>query len=50
VSDAVQEVLGRAEMRQRARELGAAITAAGGVPAATTLIEDLLDALEAGQS
>jgi UDP:flavonoid glycosyltransferase YjiC (YdhE family) len=50
VGGAVREVLGRPEMRQRARELGAAITAAGGVPAATTLIEHLLYAPEAGQS
>ena len=42
VGRAVQDVLSRPEYRQRAGELGAALTAAGGVGRAVTLIEGLL--------
>jgi UDP:flavonoid glycosyltransferase YjiC (YdhE family) len=40
---AVHDLLTRPQPRQRARELGAALTAAGGTAAAATLIEALLD-------
>jgi len=42
VRDGVREVLGRPEMRSRAESLGAALTAAGGVPRAVDLVEGLL--------
>jgi UDP:flavonoid glycosyltransferase YjiC (YdhE family) len=42
VRDGVLEVLGRPEMRSRARSLGTALTAAGGVPRGADLVEGLL--------
>ncbi|MGE5829491.1 MAG: glycosyltransferase [Micromonosporaceae bacterium] len=42
VRQAVNRVLQEPRLRQRSREIGAALTAAGGAPAAATLIENLL--------
>jgi UDP:flavonoid glycosyltransferase YjiC (YdhE family) len=42
VGRAVHEMLSRPEPRRRARELGAALDAAGGTEAAATLVEKLL--------
>jgi UDP:flavonoid glycosyltransferase YjiC (YdhE family) len=43
VRRAVAHVLSHPELRQRARELGTALTAAGGARTAGTLLEGLLD-------